>query len=407
MYGQALADGEARILNGNVVIIGGGVIGSAVAAFLAAEPGFAGRTIVIERDLTYRTASSALSASSIRQQFSTPVNIAISRFGIGFLRDIGRRLAIEDDPAAAPDVGLREPGYLYVATAAGMPIIEANHRVQREQDVDVALLDPGALAARFPWLAVDDLAMGSLGLSGEGWFDGYALLQAFRRKARSLGVRYLADETVALDRRGGRIEGVRLASGETLPAGAVVNAAGPWAAKVAAMADLDLPVRGRRRSVFVFDCRESLPGCPLVIDTSGVWFRPEGAHFICGMSPAEGEEDPDDVPLEVEHHLFEEAIWPALARRVPAFEAVKVLSSWAGYYDYNVFDQNGIVGRDPDIENLYVANGFSGHGLQQSPAVGRAVAELIAHGAYRTLDLSPLGPERIRAGRPLRELCVI
>ena len=117
--------------------------------------------------------------------------------------------------------------------------------------------------------------------------------------------------------------------------------------------------------------------------------------------------DPDDLPLDVDHALFDEVLWPALAARVPAFEALRPLQSWAGYYELNTFDQNAIVGAHPRWTNLYFANGFSGHGLQQSPAVGRGVAELLVHGRYRTLDLSPLAFERIESERPLVELNVI
>jgi glycine/D-amino acid oxidase-like deaminating enzyme len=186
----------------------------------------------------------------------------------------------------------------------------------------------------------------------------------------------------------------------------MVNAAGPRARLVAAMAGVRLPVEARCRSVFVLDCRQDLPACPLVIDTSGVWFRPEGRQFIAGLSPPE-ERDAETFELEVDHAQFEEEIWPALAHRVPAFESLKVTSSWAGHYEYNTFDQNGIVGPHPDVPNLFLANGFSGHGLQQSPAVGRAISEWIAYGGWRTLDLTPLSVERILANRPLIERNVI
>ena len=172
------------------------------------------------------------------------------------------------------------------------------------------------------------------------------------------------------------------------------------------MAGIALPVEPRRRSVFVFDCREKLPLLPLTIDPSGVWFRPEGRFYLAGTTPAPGN-DPAGAPLEVQHQEWDDMVWPALARRVPAFEAAKVVNSWAGYYEYNTFDQNGIVGRHPEIDSIVFATGFSGHGIQQSPAVGRAVAELIVHGSYRTLDLSPFGYERISAGRPVRELNVV
>jgi FAD-dependent oxidoreductase domain-containing protein 1 len=387
-----------------VVVVGGGVVGSSVAYFLASHPRFAGEVIVVERDPTYRRASSALSASAIRQQFSTPVNIEISRYGVEFLRTLGDHLGVDDD---RPDVGLVEAGYLFLATDAGRPVLEQNHRLQRQHGVDVAVLAPADLAARFPWLTTAGLAAGSLGLSGEGWFDGYALLQAFRRKAGALGVRYLTQDVTGFVRSGARVDAAVLADGSRLACDVVVNAGGPWAASVAGMLGVDLPVRARRRSVFLIACRESLPRCPLVIDPSGVWFRPDGPNFLCGTSPAEGAHDPDDAPLEVEERLFDDTIWPALAARVRAFERVKVIKSWAGYYEMNIIDHNGIVGPHPSLANVFFANGFSGHGLQQSPAVGRGIAELIVEGRYRSLDLTPLAFTRLIEGRRLVELNVI
>lgn len=386
-----------------VVIVGGGAIGSAVAYWLSADPAFAGEVVVLERDPTYARASSALSASSIRQQFSTPVNIAIGQFGIGFLRDVAHTLAVGGE---TPALGLTERGYLYLATAAGAEALKANHALQTAHGAEVALLTPDELAARLPWLALDGIALGSLGLAGEGWFDGYGLLQALRRKAIAQGARYLAAELTDLVRAGGRITAARLADGSELACTALVNAAGPWAARVAAMAGIELPVRARARSVFVLECPEALPGCPLLIDPSGFWLRPEGQRFIAGAPPAAAE-DADDRPLEPDHALFEEVIWPALAARVPAFERLRVAGAWAGYYEMNLFDRNGIVGAHPEIANLYLANGFSGHGIQQAPAVGRGIAELIVDGAYRTLDLTPLDPSRLAAGRPLIERNVI
>lgn len=387
-----------------VVVVGGGVVGSSIAYFLASHPRFSGEVIVVERDPTYRTASSALSASAIRQQFSTPVNIEISRFGVEFLRHLGAHLGIDDD---RPDVGLIESGYLFLATNAGRPVLEQNHRLQRQHGVDVVLLGPADLSARFPWLTTEGIAAGSLGLSGEGWFDGYALLQAFRNKARSLGVTYVTQEVTGFVRAGARVEAAILADGSKLACDIAVNAGGPWAATVAAMLGVDLPVRARRRSVFLIACRESLPRCPLIIDPAGVWFRPDGPNFLCGTSPAEGAEDPDDAPLEVDERVFHDAIWPVLAARVHAFERVKVIRSWAGYYEMNIVDHNGVVGPHPSLANVFFANGFSGHGLQQSPAVGRGIAELIVEGGYRSLDLTPLAFARLVEGRRLVELNVI
>lgn len=387
----------------DVAIVGGGAIGSSIAYFLASNPTFTGSVAVIERDSTYRTASSALSASSIRQQFSTPTNIALSRFGLEFLRGIGRTLEVDGE---APDVGFREPGYLFLASPQGVPILESNHRIQKAEGADVVLLMPEALRDRFPWLNTDGVAMGSLGLSGEGWFDGYGLLQAFRRKARSLGVTYLAGEVVGFERQGRRIAAAKLTDGGRIACAIVVNAAGPQAGEVAALAGIALPVEPRKRCVFVIDCRDKLANCPLVIDTTGVWVRPEGAHYICGVSPPP-EREPANPDFEVDHSLFEDIVWPALAHRVPALEAVKVINSWVGHYEYNTFDHNAVLGPHPDIDNLLFANGFSGHGIQQSPAAGRAIAELIVYGEYRSLDLTPFSFRRILENRPVLELNVV
>ena len=377
----------------DVVIVGGGAIGSSIAYHLVSAPDFSGSVAVVERDPTYARASSALSASSIRQQFSTPLNIHLSRFGIDFLRCAPELLGV--------DLGLREPGYLFLASSAGEAVLRANHAVQRGEGCAVELFQAAALAARFPWLSTDGIALASLGTANEGWFDGPALMQAFRRRARDLGAVYFADEVVEL-----AADAVTLRSGGRLEAGTVVLAAGAWSGELAAAAGIALPVEPRRRSVFVVDVREPPGLTPLTIDPSGVWFRPEGRFYLAGTTPADGN-DPAGAPLEVQHAEWDDMVWPALAARVPAFEAAKVVNSWAGYYEYNTFDQNGIVGRHPELENLIFATGFSGHGIQQSPAVGRAVAELIVHGSYRTLDLLPFSYERISAGRPVRELNVV
>jgi FAD-dependent oxidoreductase domain-containing protein 1 len=389
----------------DVVIAGGAIVGSSIARFLAGRDDWQGRIVVVERDPTYRTSSTTLSAASIRLQFSTPVNIAISQFGIELIKHLDAWLGVAgEDP---PEVDFVEGGYLFLATEAGRGALEANHAAQRSLGAPVALLEPPELAARFPWLRVDDLAAGSLGLADEGWFDAYALLQAFRRKARSLGAEYVAGEVVALERDGGRITAARLADGSRIRCDWLVNAAGPRAADVAAMAGLELPVRPRKRHVYHFDCRTRVEGAPLTIDPSGVYFRPEGPAYIGGYSPREGEPDPDTLDLDTDRRPFEEVVWPALANRVPAFEAIRLMDTWAGHYAVNTFDHNAVLGPHPEVPNFLFANGFSGHGLQQAPAVGRGLAEWIATGAYRTIDLEPFGYRRIIEGRPVRELNVV
>lgn len=384
----------------DVAIVGGGIMGSALAYWLTRlDPNVS--VVVIERDPTYATASSALSAASIRQQFTTSVNIRISQASIGFLRQADELLEV---PGSVVDIGLKERGYLYLAGTSGLASLRRAHVIQREAGADVALLGTNELASRFPWLRTDDLLAGSLGLSGEGWFDGYALLAAFRARARAQGATYQRGEVCAMDVKGGRIERVRLADGTHLASRFVVNAAGPWARSVARLAGFDLPVAARKRTVYVIGCRARLEPFPLLIDPSGFWIRPEGLSYIAGMSP---ECDPDDAPLEPDYEAFESVLWPALAARIPAFEAAKLERAWAGYYEMNLFDHNGIVGFHPQIGNLLLLNGFSGHGIQQAPVVSRGIAELICHGRFVTLDLSELSYERMPENRPLLELNVI
>jgi FAD-dependent oxidoreductase domain-containing protein 1 len=388
----------------DVVIVGGAIVGSAVATFLRRRADWHGRVVVVERDPTFRTSSTTLSAASIRLQFSTPLNIEISRFGVEVIKHLDTWLGVAGEPE--PEVDFVEGGYLFLASAAGMPILESNHAVQREHGVNVALLTPMELQTRFPWMNTDDVVGGSLGLADEGWFDAYALLQAFRRKARSLGAEEVAGEVVEIERDGDRATGVRLADGRRITADWVVNAAGPRAAGVAAMAGLELPVSPRKRMVFHFDCRTRVES-PLTIDTSGVYFRPEGPNYIAGSSPHGEQPDPDTFDLEVDRSWFEDIIWPAIAHRVPAFEAIRLLDAWAGHYEVNTLDHNAVIGPHPEVPNFLFANGFSGHGLQQAPAAGRALSEWIATGDYETIDVRALGYERVARNEPYEELNVI
>ena len=389
----------------DVTIVGGGVIGSAIAYFLMASPEFDGRVAVIEADPTYRTASTPYSCGGVRQQFSNPENIEIGLFAYHFVTHAEHYLSID---GTAPDLSWREGGYLFLSSAHGIAALHDNHRIQTNLGADIELLDPSGLAQRFPWLNVEDLAGGTYGRSGEGWLDPNSLLHAFRAKARHLGASYLTGTVTDLEHDGHRMTGLTLADGTAIACGTVVNAAGARAGQVAALAGIELPVAPRKRSVYVIDCREDLtPPLPLTIDTTGVFIRPEGGGYICGVSPPE-DRDPDAWDdMDVDYHWYDDIVWPALAHRIPAFEAIKMTGAWAGWYDYNEADQNGIVGRHPEIGNFLFANGFSGHGLQQSPAVGRAVTELITTNAFQTIDLTRFAFERLAKGRLVLEVNVV
>lgn len=397
----------------DVVIVGGAVIGSAVAYFLMANPDFDGSVLVVERDPTYRQASTALSASSIRVQFSNPINVKISQYGSAFIRDFATTMQVKGE--APPELNFHPGGYLFLAsTEDGVTILRENHAVQRACGADVVLWDQNQLARAFPHLTVDDILLASYGQSGEGWFSNTGLMNGFKAKARELGADYVTDEVMEIGRDGARVTSVTLKSGAVIQAGTIVNASGPRAALTARMAGLDVPVEPRKRTVFVFDCATSPEGSatvnsgrlPLMIDPTGVFCRPEGRYFLTGAPPVE---DPavDWDDFEPRWEEFEDIIWPALAHRSPSFEAIKPINQWAGHYDFNRLDHNLIVGPHPEVPNFLFANGFSGHGLQQGPAAGRAVSELITYGAFRTLDLSEVGYDRIVENRPFLEKAVI
>lgn len=397
----------------DVVIVGGAVIGSSVAYFLMANPDFDGSVLVVERDPTYRFASTSLSSSSIRTQFSNPINVRISQFGSAFITDFARTMQVKGE--APPDLNFHQGGYLFLAgTEAQAQTLRENHAVQIACGADVVLWDQENLHRAFPHLNVDDILLASYGRSGEGWFSNTGLMNGFKAKAREFGAEYVTDEVVAIGRAGDAVTSVTLKSGAVVQAGHIVNASGPRAALTARMAGLDVPVEPRKRTSFVFDCAKTPEGSatvnggrlPLMIDPSGVFCRPEGRFFLSGAAPVE---DPavDWDDFEPRYEEFEDAIWPALAGRSPNFEAIKVVNQWAGHYDFNTLDHNLIVGRHPVVRNFVFANGYSGHGLQQGPAAGRGVSELITYGGFRTLDLSEVGYERIVENRPFLEKAVI
>lgn len=389
----------------DIVIAGGGIVGCATAHYLALGGAIEGRRIlVVEKDPSYAFCSTARSAGGVRQQFSTPENIAMSRVTLDIIRNPKEMFG--------PDAELvfREQGYLLLASEAGVPVLAANVDVQRRHGAETVLLGREELAARFPWISLDGIACGSFGPSREGWLDPMSLLGLFRKAARAAGVEFVHDTVTGIQVDGPAVIGVTLAHGGRVACGAFVNAAGPAAGALAALAGIQLPVEPRKRYVYVIDCKdapEALHQGPLTVDAGGLWFRPEGRHFITGISPEEADEPPAVDLDAIDHDLFDEVVWPLLASRVRVFESVKRINAWAGFYDYNTLDQNAIVGAHPKVENFYFANGFSGHGLQQAAAAGRAVSELILHGGFRTIDLTRFGYARVAAGRPLRELNII
>lgn len=396
---------EPNLSSYDVVIVGGAMIGSSVAWFLSANPDFDGRALVVERDPSYEFTSTSHTNSCTRLQFSNEINVRISQFNAQFLRNFRDNLGGDPD---IPDIHLHEFGYMYMADNEHFAdILRESQAVQAACGAQTRLMTPDEIAAEYPFYNLDGIVLGSHNPKDEGYFDGNTMFNWYRKKARENGVEYLTNEVVAIARTGNRVNSVTLKSGEVVQAGMVINASGPRAALTARMAGLDVPVEPRKRYTYIFKPEKPLGhDLPLTIDPTGVTMRTDGVNFMCGCPP---DDDPavDYDDFAIDHSVWEEKIWPALATRVPAFEAVKVLNGWVGHYSFNVLDQNAIIGPHTEVGNFIFVNGFSGHGFQQSAAMGRGASELVAYGEYRGLDLSPLGYDRIASGTPFLEKAVI
>lgn len=389
----------------DVVIVGGAMIGSSVAWWLSNNAAFDGTVLVVERDPTYENSSTGRTNSCMRQQFSNPLNILISQFGAHFVENF--RSFMGDHPDV-PDVYANHYGYMYLAgDEAFAQTLRTNQATQEKHGAATRIMSPADIAAEYPFYKVDDIVCGSINLVGEGYFDSGTMFDWWRRQARDSGVEYLTGEVTDIVTASNRVTGVELAGGQIVSCGTLVNASGPRAAATAAMAGLVLPVEPRKRFTWMFSAQEPLEqDLPLTIDPTGVHVRTDGGNYMAGCSPAI---DPavafDDFTMDT--NMWEEKVWPALAHRIPAFERIKVTGQWAGHYAHNTLDHNVIVGPHDVVENFVFANGFSGHGLQQSPAIGRGVAEWITHGAFQSLDLTPLGYHRITSNEPFVETAII
>ncbi|MEL6572477.1 MAG: FAD-binding oxidoreductase [Pseudomonadota bacterium] len=392
----------------DVVIVGGGIMGAATAWFLVTNPDFDGRVLVVERDPTYAFASTTHTNSCIRQQFSTPLNIQISQFGAAFINDFPRNMGGD---ARVPDLKIHSYGYMYLADTEGFAdTLRTNCAIQRAEGAATEILSTSEIERRYPFYHLDDIVLGSINTVNEGYWDGATVFDWWRRQGREKGVEYVHNAVTAMtcSADGGRVEKVVLKTGQHVSSGAVVNASGPRAAVTAQMAGIAVPVEPRKRFTWIFKAERPLDqALPLTIDPAGVHVRENGGgtYLAGGHAPIDPAVPFDDFTMD--HALWQDHIWPHLAHRIPQFEAIKVQSEWAGHYAYNTLDQNAIIGPHQDVGNFYFLNGFSGHGLQQSPAMGRGMAELLTYGAYQTLDLAPLGFARVASDAAFVETAVI
>ena len=392
----------------DVVIVGGAIIGSSIAWFLSSNPDFNGSILVIERDPSYEFASTSRTNSCVRQQFSSEINIRISQFTAEYVKNFRANMGGDSD---IPNLVLDPFGYMYLADNEGFAQeLRANQKLQASLGAGTKIMSPEEIAAAYPFYTVDDLILGSHNLRDEGYFEGSTMFEWWRRSARKAGAEYIHNEAVDihLNAAGSKAEAVTLASGEKISCGIMVNAAGPRAAQFASLANIALPIEPRKRFTWIFSAETPLDRpLPLTIDPSGIHLRQYGRDdYMAGSPPFEDPAAPFE-DFEEDHSLWETHVWPLIAARIPQFEAIRVTSSWAGHYAYNVLDHNAILGPHTEIDNFIFANGFSGHGLQQSPAVGRGISEMIIYGRYQSLDLSSFSYQRIVENQPLLETAII
>ena len=384
----------------DVAVIGGGVMGLSTAFhLLEREPGL--KVAVVERDPTYARASTPRSAGGVRLQFSLPENVAMSAYGLAFYKSFGETMAVAGE---RPEIGLKQWGYLFLLPEGAREAAHAMNAMQAAGGARNELLDPDALARRFPSLNLDGIALGSFGPE-DGWTDPHAILMGFRRKVQAMGASLITDEVLGIGCDASGARSLVLAGGTTLFADSFVCAAGAWSRDLLASAGVTVPVAPVRRMVFYFEIRYTLERLPLTISPDGHYFRPEGAGYIGGRSI---EDEPEGENLEVDYGYFEEVLWPMLAQRCPAFETLRLKNAWAGLYDFNRLDENMLAGPHPDWpENLHVLCGFSGHGLQQAPAAGRAIAELILDRRFVSIDLERLSCRRLVTGQAMAEAGIV
>jgi glycine/D-amino acid oxidase-like deaminating enzyme len=380
----------------DVAIVGGGAMGSSTAYHLMEQDPTLS-VVVVERDDTYARASTLLSDGNVRVQFNLDENIRISQYAMEILETFGDDMATD---RYRPEVAARHQGNLFLADEDSKSYCMDGLALQQTLGCAVEWLDAQAIQDRFSGLRLDGIVGGTFG-AADGSVDPGAVLRGYRNKAIELGARYLQDDVVEITTGDRCVAGARLASGDVLEAPIVFVAAGAWSADLVRPLGVELPVIPVMRTVYVVSTTVETTGMPSLFLPSGVYALPESDRtWVMAWSRPEDPVGFDFSPAG--RRRFTDVIWPELYRNIPVFDSLEVQSSWAGLYDVNTLDGNAIIGEWPEIEGLFLATGFSGHGFQQSPAVGRYLAERILD-LTPVLDLSRLGPERILENRPLYE----
>ena len=392
----------------DVIIIGGAIMGSSTAWFLSQNPDFNGTILVVEKDQKYEFCSTAHTTSCIRQQFSTKLNVEISQFAANFINNFHEYM---ENDVRVPKLAIKSFGYMYLAASEDFAKkLRSNQEVQAASGAATELLTPDEIKSRYPFYNVEDIKLGSINLVNEGYWDSITVFEWMRNKAQENGVEYIENEVTEITKNKSedRIISIKLASGETINGENFVNATGPRAASTSKMAGIKIPVEPRKRYSWIFKAKNPLDrDLPLTIDPSGFHVRENGGGTY--QAGGHGAYDPavDFDDFAMDNELWETTVWPVLFNRIPQFDSLKLISQWAGHYAMNTVDQNAIVGPHNIIQNFFFLNGFSGHGTQQAPAMGRATAELLTYGAFKTIDMSAFKYERLLNGDKVIEDAII
>jgi glycine/D-amino acid oxidase-like deaminating enzyme len=372
----------------DLIVIGGGIMGASISYNLAND-GFDGKIFVFEKDRAYTYSSTTLSAAGVRELFSQPISIKMANYNIDVLERFEEEMAVDGE---RPHIDFIQNGQMIVADAENFPLLEKQARLQQELGARVDILSPADIQRIIPEINIEGIAGATISRRG-GKLDAYGLLQGYVKKGKSLGVNYVYEEVTKISKNDQTIVELETSAGNKYSAPVVVLAAGPWSAEVGKMMGIDLPVKPLRRMIHVIKPQEAFcQHCPKIFFGTGPSITPEtGGSFL--ITRRKGDEQ-YGFNFKVDYRFFPEIVWPEIAERIPALETLKLMREWAGLYSVCTWDSNEILGKHPKIDNLYLAIGFSGHGLQQAPSVGKGLSELIRDGAYDTIDLTPFRFER-------------
>lgn len=390
--------------NYDVIFIGGSLMASSTAFNLLSErPDL--KILMIEKDPTYKHAATPLALGGIRQQFTERTNIRMAKMSVETFENFGE--IMETKTFGKPNIDLRQGGYLFLVNEDKWPTALENAEIQRSEGVDIRLLSVSDLETMLPETDLTGIVGGTV-CPRKGVLDPASVLNGYLHKVKEMGVTIINDEVVDIKMNGDKIVNVVCKSGDEYSAGAYVNAAGPWANLIGDMIGVEIPIKPLTHDLYVakMPMEADVGTAYTTLPTETYWYREHKTAdtLICGRTKLDFE---FGFNYDVDVPFFEKAVWPDLAAHMQSLDRLKLINYWRGCYEYNYIDHNAIIGQHPDVPNLYLINGFSGHGMMQAPAAGKGLAEYILHDEYRTLDLSRMNIRRFRENKLIVEKAII